>query len=90
MDASGTVTLYSFTEIHRSFPGVATPVVLGWVDHAAGIRLLCRIDGVDATTLVPGTELELIDQIDEIANPANPGLPYWCRPISSPIAPGGT
>jgi uncharacterized protein len=81
-DASGPVTLYSFTEVHRSFPGIATPVILGWVDHPTGVRLLCRIDGADAATLVPGTALELVDQLDDAVAPAD-RIPYWCRPISA-------
>jgi hypothetical protein len=65
-------------------------VVLGWVDHPSGVRLLCRIDSADATALAPGIRLELIDQVGYDARAGDHGVAYWCRLIPPSAAPGDT
>ena len=36
--------VYSFTVLHRSFPGFDTPFTIGWIDLHDGRRILARID----------------------------------------------
>jgi uncharacterized OB-fold protein len=78
VDASGPVTLHSFTEIHRTFPGFETPYVVGWVDHPAGVRMLVRINDADAATMAIGTQLDMVDD-----GAADDGIAYSCRPTTA-------
>ncbi|HEX3825389.1 MAG TPA: OB-fold domain-containing protein [Mycobacteriales bacterium] len=77
VDASGPVTLHSFTEIHRTFPGFETPYVVGWVDHPAGVRMLVRINDAAAATLTLGAQLEMVDD-----GMSDDGIAYSCRPAA--------
>jgi uncharacterized OB-fold protein len=69
------VTLHSFTEIHRTFPGFEVPYVVGWVDHPAGVRMLVRINDADAATMTIGASLDMVDD-GAVAD----GIAYSCRP----------
>lgn len=43
----GLGTLYSYTIVHRSFPGVTTPFVMAVVDMAEGVTLRGNLHGVE-------------------------------------------
>lgn len=49
-DVPGHGTLYSFTVVHRSFPGWEVPYVVGEVDLDSGLRVMSRVstDNVQA------------------------------------------
>lgn len=58
IDDDGYGKIYAFTHLHRTAPGVNSPVVLGIVSLDAGPRLLTRIDAPFAEITI-GTPVKI-------------------------------
>ena len=58
--ASETGELYSWTVVHRSYPGVAVPFVSAIVDLHGGMTLKGTLREVDMTSLRPGLPVRVV------------------------------
>jgi uncharacterized OB-fold protein len=72
----GVGTLYTFTVVHRSYPGLEVPFTVGVVEIAEGLRLTTRV--------VADAEVRIGDTLRAYARPVmagSPALSYEFRPV---------
>lgn len=55
-----TGTLYSWSVVHRSYPGIAVPFVSAIVDLEGGLSFKGTLKGVDASALKAGMPVRLV------------------------------
>jgi uncharacterized OB-fold protein len=51
--------VFSFTVLHRSFPGFDTPFTIGWIDLDDGRRILARIEDGVSEGIAVGDDVKL-------------------------------
>jgi uncharacterized OB-fold protein len=83
----GLGTLYSYTIVHRSFPGVKTPFVMAIVDMAEGTTLRGNLHGIepDPEAIPSGLPVRLVFQ--ESGQRDENGQPYLIYAFEPETAP---
>lgn len=79
----GEGTLYSYTVVHRAFPGMATPFIVGMVETDEGIRFTARI-AAEVGAVAIGDRLQAYARPVDTSSPA---LSYEFRSLMPKASP---